>query len=1305
MSKNIAEEVTLNNRKMLLEDADTWVDKETGKVYRGKGYDAEEVYHSGKDGDHFKAPETNQGYMQTQIVADMMRNKGYDDLKDEGTGFYGRTLGVAYDKDTNESVSRKLHAEDLVNLNRYTSAEDYKANRAGKVSRALFGDDPDSYYGHAREALDASRSLDTEFFKGTADDEVEFAKAPWMYNDVMWRTGGRTLKNESTNAFGTGWDAGWNNIYGSVQGFKASIGDAINNEEMYQNGTMGVEEYEYKNSRLPTYANDIGSISNVKQAGRYMAGMMGQALPYIMGIAGSAVGGTVLAGTALPGLALGALPVAMVYAGEVYGSMEGGMDERNAAAAMAAGIVMGILDRVGLHGILNSKSLLKDDAMEKIAIELQKKKGLSAQAAKAEVKAASFDVQKELADNVGKVVSIQLTKSLVAKELGQSFGKGALSEGVTEGLQESISYATSVAGSNKEFKEEDYNRILMNAVAGGALLGGGISGVATTAKGYGTFKAQQRRWSQTADDVKKNFFNDASQGQGDTLQNLEMWFDTLGAEQHTKTDEEVIHDADAEYKKGQKEDSLKHKGWWQTLKELPGKAVQKGGARLLEPFMESDAITDDAKFKLAIIMDNFAPSNKSHMAGMPVHKYKTLVMHKLLNHADMNRSEFIRIFNTKKSGKDYDAKMEDFEAWQKEADAGKLDGPMHKKYRHLDGDLNTLHNSINDNTKTLWALHQRFVGDAREALPGYFYKSAVLNPESVRKNKELFVQTLVEGWTSPGKDGAIGETHQLTKAEAHQLWDDVVNGPEGYKHDALNDLGFKNRKAGTLRKTKVALRDSQIMNEKFLEKDHFEKLKFNITSTINHDIDLMTLGHKGANLDRAILDLKDEMGDQWDPRIATLVKDSVAAGRGDYKPIKNKFLAKVQGHLTFIGVVTMLDTSVLASLPEIGLLLLNSPKHQGILGLLRNGSRDLKKHYKRSLIETAQNVKSGLGISMEEYTQNQLDFYNMGYDSGKHGVMGHMDIGQEIDRMSKFKQGMLQVFFTMNLLKPFTDGSRVIKLSMAQDAIVQDLETVFAYMDGGSNYAADAYERLRDLGVDPIKLSNEYKQAVDYLTSNSNDFNADDVYELLAKDKTFEGLMEQFQMARNNYVDNALANPNAVDRPLWYSNPHFRLATQFQGFLSTFTSHILPRIYKQVKHGNPEARYQAVAMAATMIMFGMLGQDLKDEWKYEDGENPWIKKDGLSKIQRAVGASGLLGTTDRILDMVHPLYDFKRDAISLATDVAGPFTGTLATGSKIVESLLNGEGSRAAYYAKKQVPLIGRYHGFNSRGGSGESNF
>lgn len=1296
MAAEGSKNVTLGGRNMSLEDADTWVDKETGKVYRGKGYDAEEVWHAGTKEDPMKSPATNQGYMQTEIVADMMNNKGYDDLEEAGTGYYGRTLGVAHNEDEGESLARKLHSEGLTKVNRYTSEDDYMATIAGELSREMYGE-TDNYWAHARDSLDASSMLDKTYFKQVALDEEEFAKAPWMYRGADFRSDDRTLDNQATNAFGTGWDAGWNSIYGSIQGFKAAFGDAIGNEQMYHNGVMGVEEYEYKNSKLPTYASDIGSIEGVRDAGRYMAGMMGQALPYILGIAGSAgVGAFVGGSTAALGMAVGALPPAMVYAGEVYGSMEGNMDERNSAAAMAAGVVMGVLDRVGLHGLLNTKSLLKDDAMEKIAIELQKKKGLSAAQAKAEIKKATFSVQEEVSNAVGEVVTIQMSKSLVAKEFGQSFGKGALSEGVTEGLQETTSYAASVGGSEKEWKSEDYSRILMNAVAGGALLGGTLGGTMTTAGGYGNFKSQQRKFSQAAADVQNSFYEEYN-----TIGGLEDLYNMNDMANHGKdatSDEEIIQQADAESEKGRKEDSVKAKGWWQTLKELPGKATQKGGSRLLEKFMESDSVSADAKLKLAILMDNFAPSNKSHMAGMPVHKYKTMVMHKLLNHADMNKSEFIRIFNTKKSGKAYDAKMRDFEAWQMETDEGQLDGPMHKKYSYIDSELNVLHKRIVGNTNTLWAVHKGLVDDSRDAMVGYFYKSAVLNPASVRKNKELFVQALVDGWHSPpGKDGAPGAFHQLSTNEAHQLWDDVVNGPEGYEHDSLSDLGFKNRKAGTLRKTKLTLRDSQVMKDTFLERDNFEKLKFNITSTINHDVDLRTLGKNGANFDRAIIDLKEEMGDQWDSRIATMLRDSVAATRGDYKPLQNKFLAAVQGHLTFIGTITQLDTSMLASLPEIGLLLLNAPKNGGVVGIIKNASRDLKKHYKRSLIETAQNVKSGLGISMEEYTQNQLDFYNFGYDSAKHGVMGHMDIGQEMDHMSKFKTNMLQTFFTMNLLKPFTDGSRVAKLSMAQDAIVQDLEIVVQYLDGGSNYAADAYERLRDLNVNPTKLAAEYKSIANFIKENSEDHSAEAIYELIANDKSgqMEALTEQFQIARNSYVDNVLANPNAFDRPLWYSNPHFRLMTQYKGFLSTFTAHILPRIYRQVKHGNPEARYQAVAAAATMIMFGFLGQDLKDEWKYADGHNPWLKEHG--KLQRGVMASGLLGTPGELINMLHPYYDFKVDAAGLMTDIAGPFTGTLANGYKIAQKLLEGNSSAAQYYAQKMVPLVGRHHLFNER--------
>lgn len=1355
--------VELDGRTFYLEDGDTWTDIESGQVYRGKGFDTEEVHHDGTKDDPIKAPPTTQGYAQTHIVADMMRNKGYDSQEDKGTGYYGRTLGNVYNEEDHTSLSRKLHSEGLTSVNRYTSKDDLEAFQSGVMTRNLIGDSNDSYYGHAREAYNTAKGLDYYKPKGMALNEQEFAQTPWAYDRVMFRKNDRTMDNKAYSAFGTGLDSGWNHILGSIQGFKANLGDALNNEKMYQDGILGVEEYENLNAQLPTYTNDIGSVSNIKEAGRYMSGMMGQALPYMLGIIGSAGAGSVVAGAAGLGagaaFAFGSVPPALIYAGSVYGAMEGEMDERNAGAALAAGMMMGILDRVGLHGLMSASSLLKKDGLEKVAIELQKKEGLSHAQATKKVRDAAFNVNAEVASSIGKVANIELSKSLLAKEFGTSFLQGAASEGVTEGLQESIEYGTTVAGSKKEWNDEDYKRILLNAVSGGALLGGSIGSALTTSKGYGSFKQIQRDFSEAGADVTKNFF-----GGGNNIEQLDKIYKNLKEKYNIKTseasnkeasiedinsqleeasqdnrtsnqrtDNDVQAESNADYKQGQKEDSVKHKGWFQTAIELPGKTVQKGGSRMLEKYMQNPDINDKSKYMLAVLMDTFAPSNKSHTPGMHLAKIKAVLMHSQLSHVDMTRSEFIQLFNVRKGGKDYDAKMKDFEGWLREKEAGKNNGPMHNKYRYMNEKLEVLAGRVDAATDTLWNTHKGLVGDKRKPMKGYFFRSAVLNPNDVRKNKELFVQTLVEGWRSPGKNGKPGKLHKLTKDQAHQLWSDVVNGPDGYSYKDQGDVGFRNRKAGTLKGLELHLKDSQVMRDKFLESDHFEKLKSNIMSVVNHDMDIKTMGKNGIKLDRALIELKNEMGSNWDPRINTLIKDSVAASRGDYKPIENKFLASVQGHLTFIGTITQLDTSMLASLPEIGLLLLNKPKGVSIVKLLKDASGDLGRHYKRSVIETGQHIKSGLGINMDTYTQNQLDFYNFGYDSAKHGVMGHMDIGQEIDHMSKFKSSVLQTFFTMNLLKPFTDGTRVAKLSMAQDAIIQDLEIVHQYLDGGSNYAADAYERLRELNIDPVKLANVYKSSIMTLRLDPTLFdqktgnwigNNDIVYDAIAKRANtqvskdegeaimnkemeaiapFKYLLDSLQTARNSYIDNALANPTAVDRPLWYSNPHFRLMTQYKGFLSTFTSHILPRVWREVKHGNPEARYQAVAMAATMIMFGFLGQDMKDEWKYEDGYNPWIKENG--KIQRGLVSSGLLGTPGELVNIINPIYDFKRDYVDLATEFAGPFTGTVANLTKTAESMLDGDMNRTIYYGKKFTPLVGRWKGFNERGGSDEASF
>ena len=118
-------------------------------------------------------------------------------------------------------------------------------------------------------------------------------------------------------------------------------------------------------------------------------------------------------------------------------------------------------------------------------------------------------------------------------------------------------------------------------------------------------------------------------------------------------------------------------------------------------------------------------------------------------------------------------------------------------------------------------------------------------------------------------------------------------------------------------------------------------------------------------------------------------------------------------------------------------------------------------------------------------------------------------------------------------------------------------------------------------------------------------------------------------------------------------------------------------------------------MASTMIMFGFLGQDLKDEWKYETGINPWIDKGG--KVQRGVMASGLLGTPGELINIVNPIYDFNRDAVDLASEFLGPFTSTLTKGYNIVDSLIDGDTNRAAYYGKSNVPIVGRNWRFNER--------
>ena len=122
-----------------------------------------------------------------------------------------------------------------------------------------------------------------------------------------------------------------------------------------------------------------------------------------------------------------------------------------------------------------------------------------------------------------------------------------------------------------------------------------------------------------------------------------------------------------------------------------------------------------------------------------------------------------------------------------------------------------------------------------------------------------------------------------------------------------------------------------------------------------------------------------------------------------------------------------------------------------------------------------------------------------------------------------------------------------------------------------------------------------------------------------------------------NFVNDAVALPQSANRPLIYQDPRFALFTQFQGFIATFTANHIPKLWGEyVKRGTPAMKYNAFALMTTMIMLGFASQYLKDLIKYGKA-SPYLTD--AEKVRRAIGASGLLGTGERVLDQFFPLYE------------------------------------------------------------------
>ena len=1306
-------------------DADTVKDIE-GSV-RYEHLNAPEVPHMTEEG-------MTHGEHGGQFYADLYENlaaeAGFEQIYRTGKqGYYGRDLGGKQDE-YGAIWQDKLMFEGLAAPTDAHSQEIYDMGVFARAFQNEVGGEEDSIWEEARQKQEAYNKATTlPYTKQFALNERQLQQyndvygssySPFYQHDVQYRHYDRDLENQANSNFATGWRVGWGSIKESAAQGLAVLGDIFNNESLYKYGTAKAEEIAYENSKLPEFANDIGEVewsNNLNGFGDWVAGIAGVALPYMLGLIGTTLTGAVIAGTApvwgptgatiatLFGAATAWAPAVWVYSGEAYGNMTGEMDQKNAGMAFTAGFAMAWLDKLGLKGLVSASTALRNDGMKQVAKIYAKENDMSEEAALKYITDSAGNLAKDALVDVSTIAALQMSKAVLAKSVGKRFFVGAGIEGGTEFLQESAGYIAGHLGTEEDirgtFDWDEYNRIAINATAGGVFLGGGIAGTTATYKNISGFTRLRREVSPVAED--KDYIGGTLEDNMDDV--LKTWED--------KFDEEKIADVDERakenYEKGAKQDLAKNRGGektlWQNMKEFPKRFTQKVGSFWQERVMKTlnNKQSDRGKKAFAVLQTIAGMGKTAWMQGLDLINRKRLLQRGLVHELDTIQTKLHQLLGVGVGGLKARQANEIFLQYLQDKADGK---PMDSQYAQFETQLEQLRIDIGGQlgkaksqgvTDKLFNMVEGLLRNEGDTDIGWmerwFQDSARLKVSEVLKDKNGFIKILME------KDG-------WTKADAEEFYEFLESGPIGYDKSQLKELGFLNTPSRSLKQSAGVLNRVFGKDSKFLENDPFQRLRENIQEQINYAADRRYIGKNGEKLKKLLLILEEEMGDDWDPRMFTHYLDSVAASRGDYRRMNSKRAERMVGHITFFNTFAHLDLSALASLPEAAIVLLGATRDKRLMELFQTGVNDFARKYARESEDMWSYINPKAGVTREEYTRNLADFYRYGFGTSTHGAIGQIGIDESIYKASKIKEYTMKAFFTANLLKIYTDTTRVARLALANDAIFGDLEIIGMYPKGHANRNSglfhDAFERMRELNIDPDLAAQQYHQIVDKAKAKLNaGHTSDDLYVALLEENP--SFMETMDIARMTWVDNAIAHPDAMNRPIWYSNPYYRLFTQYNGFMSVFTAHLLPKIWKRVKGQDPTAKYAAVAIAATMIMLGFLSQAMKDEWRY-GGRPGWITDRGY--VQRGITSSGLVGTPEKILSAISPIYDvgkkpwesrvdnmLKRGSKALE-DLAGP---TYAHGEQILKMFyahLDGDLNKRNMYLTREIPFFGKSQSF-----------
>ena len=1235
-------------------DADTIRDPDTGEKLRLQGYDAPEINRFSETGENWKSGTAGSAAATSAITA-LARDHGFTNIHRTGQKDpNGREIIELRDAQ-GRNFTKKLLASGVLDAGKYTKQEDLDAIRVADVFREQSGLD-DSDWGKAATAVsegiisEAGKDLD---FKEQALNEAFYAAAPGRLSSaVQFRHRDRSIMNDSLNPFSDSWEQGWIGVKEASYGMLNLLGETTGAEWLEDLGDSGVTRARSQIQQYGDILTDWKEVNDIGSAFDYVTNNAALSLPYMALSIGGALAAPVTGGVSL------AAPAA-VYAGQTWNEQTG--DSKNAGIAIGSGVAQAALDRIGLGFIFKSgvaPTKLLNEAVENLV-----KKGATEEAAKAQVFAAT---RKELAGFVGdaaKVARAQTSAKAVTLDFLKKAGVGAAGETVTEALQEATGY---LAAHNATIGTDAFNwdsfkeRVIAGAIAGGAL--GGTFAVPGSVYNTGAWAdvAVRQAPADAARLSRAGKHAEAERRQHGRVQSIPELIAETKLAPHNTFATDFNDKADA-YIEGQKGRSVGDQ-IFDAIVSAP--ALWRGATRTI---FHPD-LTDRSR-SLRILSDMFGGGLQKTFSGSTFEneKHHRVTVYKGM--IDMPNDVWSS-FN--------DGKV------ARRKDKARISNQIYTKLRSaLDEEGNFNPDLIPDSDphkaqlvklqRQLQTLSDKMYTDQKKHNPelghlkNYLLRYKSFDKGAIYEDRQGFTQALQEEFNMP-------------ESQASEIWHAITsNNDVNDISDALETIDAA-RYPGSHKRRSLDLAEKDRFKQ-YMNQDLFANVSDATRSAARYTANQDYVGDNQSQINALLEGARQEgISEAEVNKIAKQMRDYLAAESGNYKRPESdagKRLQRIQRNFMMVTTLAGLPLATISSFVEAALTMRGLTMDQmfgkgGLSHLAHEFVKTLWSGMGEISAVADRKQRKPAATAGKEAIQN-LGFYD--WDVGAATTTG-------VTEVNPHQKDIYEMYFKATGLQGWTNFTRAARAAIAGDYIIDKLNIITgANGQADTNEVQEAREALRNLGINVDDV------AAAYIGGGQFDPNQAALLE------------ENFREGSFNFVNDAVALPQAANRPLIYQDPRFALFTQFQGFIATFTANHIPKLWGEyVSRGTPAMKYNAFATMATMIMLGFASQYLKDLIKYGDltrpfgpDDHPFLDNDEY--IQRGIRASGLLGTGERVLDQFFPLYEERSDGVGdwVFNQATGesPALGYAKRGAKGVGNLVSGDVGGAAKEASRFVPFAG----------------